>query len=112
KRVTAPAAPSPPPATPPAPPPAPPAPPAPPPPAVGTRTNPLPIGTTGVAQAAAISARGQWSIRVTGVQPDAWPEIAATNIFNTAPAPGYVDFMVLLSVTWNGDAPATISDLF
>jgi hypothetical protein len=97
---------------PPAPPPPAPPPPAPPPPSTGTRSNPLPLGTAGIAQSAAVSPRGQWTITVTNVDPDAWPVVSAANIFNPQPPPGYLDYMVLLSVTWNSNDPADISDLF
>jgi Ca2+-binding RTX toxin-like protein len=62
-------------------PPVPPAPPPPPPPPPGTRGNPIPLG-----QAAPVG--NGWSVKVTGVVPDATAQVLAANQFNDPPAAG------------------------
>jgi hypothetical protein len=71
-----------------------PQPPPPPPPTVGTRANPFPLGT------AAQDAR--WSIRVNSVNWDAWPIVAAENMFNDPPRTGSQDVMVNITAQYLG----------
>lgn len=82
-------------ATPP-PPPAPPAPPAAP--ALGSRTNPYPMGYN--------FALGDWSFRTGTSDTDAWPEIALENMFNDAPLPGWSYVMVPVTFTYVGATSA------
>jgi hypothetical protein len=72
-------------------PPPPPLPP-PPPPAVGTRSNPFPLGTD--------AHDSRWNVRVSSVNWDAYSAIAA--VWPTMPAPptGLQDVMVNVTVTW------------
>jgi hypothetical protein len=81
--------------------PPPPTPPPPPPAAVGTRSNPFPLGSS--------AHNSEWSIRVNGVNFDAWPPIAATNMFNDPPPSGYSDVMPNLGLQYLGAGSASVS---
>ena len=51
--------------------------------AVGTRENPVPVGTP-----AKHSERSMWTFTVAPTDTEAWPEVLASNEFNSAPADG------------------------
>ena len=73
------------------------APPPPPPPAVGTRSNPIPVGTD-------IDLGDGWRMRVDSTIPDATAQVLARNQFNDPPEPGRQFFIVRVSATYTGPA--------
>jgi hypothetical protein len=89
----------------PAPKPAPPPPPAP----VGNRSNPIPVGQPGTAPGSIFS--GPFTIVVNSVNPDAWRVVAAADPSNRAPAPGDVDYLVNLTIRYDGTTTADIGDV-
>ena len=68
-------------------------------PKVGTRQNPLPLGT-----AAAV---GSWNLKVTSVNLNAAAEVAKENQFNDPPPPGATFIMIGLAATRTGDESGT-----
>lgn len=64
-------------------------------PALGSRENPLPIGTSGQV--------GDWSITVAAVDTDAADTVAATNQFNDPPGEGQQFVIVGLQATYTGE---------
>jgi hypothetical protein len=70
-----------------------------PPPALGTRTNPYPLGTSVTVP--------DWSIKVNSVMFDAWPQIEAANEFNDPPASGWEDVLVNVTMTYTGTSTGT-----
>lgn len=69
--------------------------------AVGTRQNPLPIGTT--------AKIGDWEIKVTEVNLDADEVILATNEFNDPPSDGSRYVLVDLEANYVGDESGDIA---
>lgn len=63
--------------------------------ALGTRSNPLPVGQT--------ARVGDWEITVTGSNTDAADEVEAENEFNEPPAEGRQFVLVGLRATYVGD---------
>jgi hypothetical protein len=73
-----------------------PPPPPPPPPALGTRSNPVPLGqSVGI-----VSGDRHWSLRIISTQPDATAAVLAENEFNDAPAPGYQFFLATVGANY------------
>lgn len=67
------------------------------PPAPGTtRTNPFPLGS-------AVKVP-DWTVAISSVNFDAWPQVQAANMFNDPPAPGWVDIVVSLTMTYTGSS--------
>jgi hypothetical protein len=66
---------------------------------LGTRDNPLPIGTT--------IEMGDWTLTVTDVSTDATDEIMSENEFNEPPAEGRQFLMFGVEATYNGDDSGT-----
>ena len=64
------------------------------PPAPGTRLNPYPSGTS--------FGLGSWNFRLATSDTDAWPEIAATNMFNDPPRAGWSYITVPVTFTYLG----------
>ena len=76
----------------------PPTPPAPPPPALGTRSNPVPLGAP-----VAISVNSgaeHWRLRIISTQPDATAAVLAENQFNDPPASGNQFFIATVGVDY------------
>ncbi len=67
--------------------------------ALGSRANPIPIGTP--------VEIGSWEVAVTQVNPDAADIVAAENEFNDAPAPGQSFVMIGLSGVYRGEESGT-----
>jgi len=69
-----------------------------------SRSNPIPLGDTGVVPPG-------WEVTVLNVDPDAWPEVQAENMFNDPPEEGYRMLMVTLRATnvQSGEESDTIS---
>jgi Divergent InlB B-repeat domain len=84
--------------------PAPPRPPAPHPPAIGTRTNPLPLGAP--VDIKFSFSNEQWRLRIVSTQPDATAAVLAENQFNDPPAPGRQFFIVTVAVDYVSGAQA------
>ncbi len=61
----------------------------------GTRTNPLPIGST--------FSQGDWEVTVNDVNLDATDEVMAENMFNEEPAEGDVYILVNVTVKYLGN---------
>jgi hypothetical protein len=70
--------------------------------AMGTRDNPVPIGT-------AADLGGGWSLTVVDVIPNGTDQILAENQFNNPPAEGRQFFMVTISATYNGQNSSTFN---
>jgi hypothetical protein len=70
-----------------------------PPAALGTRANPYPLG-------AEVSVR-DWKVRVNSVKFNAWDDVRAANSFNDAPAPGWEDVIVNVTMTYTGAKTGT-----
>lgn len=67
----------------------------PPPPPIGTRENPIPMGT-------AAALEDGWTMRVAGTIPDATAAVLARNMFNDPPKPGFQFFIVRVEATYTG----------
>lgn len=67
--------------------------------AVGTRSNPVPLG-----QPAEVGAG--WTVLVNSVDLDANDEVAAANQFNEPPAEGKVYVLANVTITYNGSEPS------
>lgn len=67
--------------------------------AVGTRDNPVPIGTAATV--------GKWEITVTAVNPNAADVVAAENQFNDPPAEGSNYVLISVKATYNGEDSGT-----
>jgi hypothetical protein len=68
-------------------------------PALGTRDNPLPLGTT--------IEMGDWTLSVTDVASDATDEVMAVNEFNDPPADGRQFVMFTVEATYDGAESGT-----
>ncbi len=66
---------------------------------VGSRDNPVPIGT--------VVTVGDWDVAVVSVNPNAADVVAAENQFNDPPAEGFSFVMIGLKATYNGDDTGT-----
>lgn len=64
---------------------------------VGTRDNPLPVGSEVVGTS--------WTVTVNGVDLDATEKLAAQNSLNEAPPEGYVHILADLTIEYTGDDP-------
>ena len=71
-------------------------------PRVGSRSNPVPLGSVGVVQ----DFRTSWEIGVEEITPDAWDLIRETNQFNRPPGEGKQFYLLRLSVKNVGDQEA------
>ena len=71
--------------------------------AVGTRSNPFPLGTR--------VAGSQWAITVNSTNFDAWPLVEATNAFNHPPASGVQDVMSNLTISYLGAGSSDLSPI-
>jgi hypothetical protein len=87
----------------------PPPPPAPPPaPAVGTRSNPVPLGAP---VDVTTFNNEHWRFRIVSTQPDATAAVMAENQFNDPPAAGNQFFIATLEVTYISGAAAENADI-
>lgn len=67
--------------------------------ALGTRDNPLPLGTR--------IEMGEWTLAVTEVNPDAADEVLAENQFNDPPVEGRQFVLFTVDATYEGDDSGT-----
>jgi len=65
-------------------------------PALGTRQNPVPIGTD-------VQVGPNWQIAVLEVNPDVWAVVQETNMFNDPPAEGRQFVMARVRVSYSGE---------
>lgn len=63
---------------------------------VGTRANPVPVGTT-------VDLGNGWTLRVVGVVPDATRMVLNENMFNDPPERGSQFFLAKVKACYNGD---------
>ena len=66
---------------------------------VGTRQNPIPIGT--------LAQCGDWKVKVTGATLDAWDIVKTENQFNDPPADGNQYVLVSVEATYEGSESGT-----
>lgn len=69
-------------------------------PALGTRQNPVPIGTE-------VEVGPNWTMAVLEINPDAWDVVKAANMFNEPPAEGRNYVMARVRVSYVGDESGT-----
>ena len=66
-------------------------------PTVGSRSNPVPIGTL-------VALEGGWSLKILSVTPNATSQVLARNQFNDPPRPGHQFFIARVSASYSGPA--------
>lgn len=72
-------------------------------PAVGTRSNPFPVGTK--------ASNSTWAVTVNSTNFDAWSVVQAANEFNDPPPSGSQDVMSNLTISYLGPGSTTLTDL-
>lgn len=68
--------------------------------ALGTRQNPVPLGTE-------VKVGPNWNIAILQIDEDAWPIVEQTNRFNDPPAEGRQFVMASTKVSYNGEDSGT-----
>ena len=72
----------------------------------GSRSDPYALGATAKIQLD----DDPWTLRVLGVNTNAWPVIHKTNEFNDAPKKGTVFYMVKIQLHYEGNGSTTVDD--
>ncbi len=76
-----------------------------------TLSNPVPLGQPGIIGGGGLWP-GTWSVTVTGVYPDATSAVLAADPSNTAPPPGYQDYMIAVSATYTGPGSSNLDSSY